>query len=196
MLAGALSERGLTCLNTREPSDGPVGVLIRSLLEKQITPLREVYGDEWAERVTLSLLFAADREDHLSRTVSPALSAGAWVVSDRYFHSTCAYQMRDRESLDWIIELHRHSLIPDITFFIDLDPKESLDRIEKRKSAEGKTEGDLFETLDQLKRIRSAYMETITRLRERGDRLEIIDGCPDKDSVHTAILRALTPLLP
>jgi dTMP kinase len=133
MLCKNLEERGIGSFLTREPSAVPVGRLIRDFLEKRITPPREVYGDEFAERDVLSLLFTADRMDHLYREVLPKINTGAHVVSDRYMHSTCAYQMKDSGHLDWILDLHKYALVPDLTIYIDLPPEDALARIRRRQ---------------------------------------------------------------
>lgn len=200
LLAGALRGRGFaSCRATREPSDGPVGRLIREFLEKRAAPLREVYGDELAERDALALLFTADRMDHLHREVIPQLEKGAHVVSDRYMHSTCAYQMKDAAHLEWIIGLHRAAPIPDLTVFIDLPPDKALERIRKRKVDLFTSEEDvsrvLFETREQLERVRNGYLETIRVLSARGDRIITVDGGPGPREIHIEIMREADKLL-
>ena len=86
LLCEWLAGRGVAVHLTREPSDGPVGRLIREILHGAHAP---VAGD------TMALLFAADRVDHLSREVLPALDRGTHVVTDRYYHSSLAYQAID-----------------------------------------------------------------------------------------------------
>jgi dTMP kinase len=199
LLAHSLEARGIACRATREPSDGPIGRLIRGFLEKRETPLREIYGDELAERDTLALLFTADRMDHLHRVVIPQLNSGAAVVSDRYMHSTCAYQMKDRAHLDWIVALHKHALVPDLTVFIDLPPDTALERIAKRErslfASDEEIKRELFETREQLERIRASYLEIIGVLEARGDRIATVDGRPATEQIHAAIMNELSCLL-
>ena len=90
LLVAALREAGLKAHGTREPSDGRI-----HMPETKHTP-------RWAE---LALLFSADRLDHLSAEVLPRLAQGECVVSDRYDHSTIAYQSafaRDEGSIGWL----------------------------------------------------------------------------------------------
>jgi dTMP kinase len=198
LLCKRMRECCFECALTREPTDGPIGRLIRDFLEKRITPPREVYGDEFAERDVLSLLFTADRMDHLYREVLPKLNTGAHVVSDRYMHSTCAYQMKDAAHLEWILDLHKYSLIPDLTVYIDLSPEDALGRIRRRANPDGVApdagETDLFETLEQLTRIRDAYETINTCLTARGDRIVTVDGRPAADEIHAAIVREIESL--
>src|SRR5262245_11899957 len=88
-LADALRARNVRVHATREPSDGPVGMLLRQILTGRIVTPGEVSSLRSAK---LALLFAADRLDHLEAEILPRLSAGECVVSDRYDHSTVAYQ--------------------------------------------------------------------------------------------------------
>src|SRR5262249_48635759 len=87
-LGAALEAAGPPAGLTREPSDGPVGRLLREML----TGGHALPGGAAISQATFSLLFAADRLDHLQREVEPALARGAVVVSDRWYHSSLAYQ--------------------------------------------------------------------------------------------------------
>jgi len=83
-LAQALQKRGLDVLITREPGGSDGAEKIRELL---------LLGgaDRWSPKAE-ALLFAAARADHFERTISPALSEGRWVISDRFVDSSLAYQ--------------------------------------------------------------------------------------------------------
>ena len=94
LLADWLAARGHTVLETREPSHGPIGVLVRERLSVRSAPL---------EPAALALLFAADRLDHLAREVVPAIARGAVVLSDRYLLSSLAYQSLDCDAA-WVRE--------------------------------------------------------------------------------------------
>jgi dTMP kinase len=184
LLRDALKMAGAECSLTREPTAGHIGKLIRKFLEKKINPLRDAYQDEKAERDVLSLLFTADRLDHLQREIEPALALGRHVVSDRYYHSTFAYQMKNAAHLKWLVEMNSKARTPDLTFFIDLPPAAALERMESR----GKR--DLFETSEQLRRIRAAYKLAIKELSARGHLIIIIDGRRAIDAIHNEMLAA------
>src|SRR5258705_309057 len=81
-LAAALRARGQTVLATAEPTDGPVGRLLRRFLS----------GELEIEETAQALLFAADRLHHLQNQIEPTLAGGAIVISDRYYLSNLAYQ--------------------------------------------------------------------------------------------------------
>src|SRR5690349_10994916 len=79
-LSRALRQRGATVCATREPSDGPVGVMLRQALTGRLG----LKGGAPLSHETLALLFAADRMDHLQAEVLPALERGETVICDRY----------------------------------------------------------------------------------------------------------------
>src|SRR5271165_1623133 len=117
-LARALRRGGHRVVLTREPSSGPVGVLLRRALgQGQRSPFRGALSE-----AALALLFAADRLDHLASTVEPALASGAVVVSDRYVLSSFAYQGR-KLSLPWLEALNAQAPAPDLTLFLQVRPR-------------------------------------------------------------------------
>src|SRR5690242_14637174 len=81
-LAALVRARGCEVVTTAEPTGGPIGMLLRQALRRQLR----------LDDATLALLFAADRLDHLSHEVEPALARGAVVLTDRYILSSYAYQ--------------------------------------------------------------------------------------------------------
>ena len=95
-----LRARGQLAHLTREPSDGPIGRLIREMLTGH-----HALPDGRTSQSTFGLLFAADRLDHLQREVEPRLAAGVTVVSDRWYHSSLAYQGTGADH-DWIATLN------------------------------------------------------------------------------------------
>lgn len=124
-LAARLRARGVEVVTVREPGGTPLGEAIRGLL------LDSERLDPWAE----VFLFAAQRAELAREVVSPALAAGKWVISDRSYYSSIAYQGRARglgeEAVREINELGLDGVVPDRVFILDLEPASALGRQER-----------------------------------------------------------------
>jgi dTMP kinase len=178
-LADALSARGSPVHATREPSDGPVGKLLRAVLT----------GAHGAmDQTTLSLLFAADRADHLQREVEPALARGQVVISDRWYHSSLAYQGTGEERL-WIAELNRRARRPDLTIFLEVSPEEAA----RRRLGDNRAE-EIFDHLSTQRRVAEGYRSVIEMLRET-ERIEVLDGERSLAEVSASIVALATDTL-
>jgi dTMP kinase len=140
-----LERRGHTVLETREPSTGAIGALARQRLG--------VHADTGP--VTLALLFAADRLDHVAREVGPALAAGAVVVSDRYLMSSLAYQGLDCDE-SWVREINRHARVPDLTLVLDVPADVAFARVQRRAAA-GEAVAERYDALDLQRRLAAHY---------------------------------------
>jgi dTMP kinase len=182
-LAEALRVRSVRVHTTREPSDGPVGVLLRQILTGRVVtpgapgPLRAA---------KLALLFAADRLDHLEAEVLPRLSQGECVISDRYDHSTVAYQSvsgRDPGSIPWLRELNRSARRPDLTIVLDVSPDVARARRLARSSSK-----ELFDDDDLQVRLARFYAE-IDRYFP-GEPIVHVPADRDVDSVSADVLAA------
>lgn len=135
-----LDEQGIDHIRTREPGGSPLAEDLREiLLDKETNISRDT---------ELLLIFTA-RADHLAKTILPALAQGKWVVCDRFFDSTVAYQGFGRwhgdelalQKIQLLIEQFVPS-VPDLTFWLDLDVKTGMARAGKRGTA------DRFESED------------------------------------------------
>ncbi len=173
-----LTERGGKAHATREPSDGPIGQLIRQML----TGSHTVPGQSIAQS-TFGLLFAADRLDHLQREVEPKLAAGVTVVSDRWYHSSLAYQGTGADR-DWITLLNARARRPDLTIFLQVRPEVAA----ARRVAAGRVQ-ELFEDLRMQEEVAAGYKATNSELAALGERIEVIDGEADADTVFAAIAK-------
>lgn len=161
---------------TREPTDGPIGRLIRELLLGH-HPIAE----QQIAQSTFGLLFAADRMDHLQREVEPQLAAGVTVVSDRWYHSSLAYQGTGADR-DWIAMLNSRARRPDLTIFLEVRPEVAA----KRRVAAGRVH-ELFDDVRLQEEVATGYRATISELAAAGERIEIIDGEASPDAVFAAI---------
>lgn len=184
-LAEALRQEGYRVVATREPSDGPVGVLIRQALTHRLTgPGGTPLSDE-----LLALLFAADRMDHLASVIEPALAAGEVVLSDRYILSSFAYQGL-RLPLAWIEALNSRARAPDMTLYLDVEPSTARAR---RGVRGGKPE--LFESDRLQARVAGAYRRLL-RKHGRSQRVVRIDGARSPDEVTQQLLQGARAVLP
>lgn len=179
-LVAHLSARGQAAHGTREPSDGPIGRLVREMLAGQ-----HALAGEPLSQGTFGLLFAADRLDHLQREVEPALARGVIVVSDRWYHSSLAYQGTGADR-DWIATLNARALRPDVTVFLKVRP----DIAAQRRVAAGRAQ-ELFEDLAMQHEVDAGYKATIAELQAQGERIVVVDGELGEDEVFHAVVRAI-----
>lgn len=160
-----LKELGMAVSPTFEPSDGPIGALIRQMLA----------GEMPVDQRTIAPLFAADRTDHLVRPetgVKALKDRGDIVICDRYYFSSYAYHARYVD-MDWVIEANRLNaeiLRPDATLFIDVDPDVCLRRIQ-----ESREQLEIYEKIDIMKQVRANYFTAFDRLKHQ-ETVIVIDG--------------------
>src|SRR5690242_12588925 len=157
LLGKALRQRGHRVVETCEPSSGPVGSLIRQVLQKRLF-VADAAGPRSFAWSTMALLFAADRMDHLDSTVVPALREGAVVLSDRYDLSSLAYQSCTAPNGDkvvpWIRELNAAALRPDLTIVIDVP----VEVAEERRRSRGGIE-EMFDAKELQSRLAAVYRD-------------------------------------
>ena len=177
-LSRGQSEVHTTC----ELSTGPVGCFIRETLNPAHPS--SVIGDS-----VLPFLFAADRRDHLDREVIPALQRGAAVITDRYYHSSLAYQSL-AVGLPTVADLNERFRAPDITLFLDLEPETSLARIEARGEAM-----ERFEALDRLRQIHESYYAVLVHCRAKGEHIVRIPADGTVEEVHALVVAAVEATL-
>ncbi|ERL47356.1 putative transcriptional regulator protein [Candidatus Micropelagos thuwalensis] len=175
-----LLTRGNDVVVTREPGGTSEGQEIRNLL---------VSGDKdkWSP-LSETLLILADRAAHLERVIRPALAEGKYVVCDRFFDSTRAYQgVAGGLGLDVIHNLQQPVLgttLPDVTLLLDIDPEKGLRRAQERG-------GELrFEskTLAYHRTLRNAFLDFAA---QEPDRIFVIDADRDVEVVSADILAVL-----
>jgi len=164
--------RGQPCVATMEPTDRGVGRLIRRTLNAETSaPTTRV----------LPWLFAADRCDHLEHLIEPRLKDGSVVLSDRYYHSSLAYQSLVLP-LEQVHQLNATFRVPDTTYFIEVSVDTALQRLKARGSAP-----EVFETRERLVAIEQAYQSVIAYLEDKGQRIVRIDGEASPEEVSYSI---------
>jgi dTMP kinase len=179
LLAAALTDRGLPVLQTREPGGAPGAEVLRSLL---------LGGSvAWSAPAETLLHFAA-RAEHVERTIRPALQAGMWVVCDRFYDSTMAYQGyglgADRAmiaTLTTLVGVH-----PDLTIILDVSEAVAVERQLKRG-----LDADRYERLDPFfhRRVREGFREIAQAAPER---CAVVTADGSEQEVHAVILAALS----
>lgn len=163
---------GKKVLSTKEPSDGPIGLILRQALNKRL----QGFNSE-----TLALLFAADRIDHINHTILPALENGNDVICDRYLWSSLAYQGRSLNQ-EWIREINSKAIYPDLTIFIRVEPYVTLERIQQNRF-----QVDLFEQETILKDVLARFDQLIMEASEKGESVFVIDGTKKVDIITSEI---------
>ena len=152
LLAQKLGTLGIAVLLTREPGGSPGAEIIRHvLLSGAAKPLGATVE---------AILFAAARDDHIRNTIMPALTAGRWVICDRFTDSTQVYQGAlggvDQKFLRALERVTVGDLKPDLTFVLDTPVEVGMSRAEQRR---GDRAGDRFESesKDYHEKLRDAF---------------------------------------
>lgn len=188
-----LTDQGIDHIVTREPGGTKVAERIREVIlssgKDELDPLSEY------------LLFSAARRDHLRTVIEPALQAGKWVLSDRYYDSSVIYQGYapiekqpvSQHFLQAVFhEISKDASQPDITFIFDIDPKMGLVRAKKVTADEnGIAAQDHFESkaFEFHQRVRDGFLAQAKR---HADRCCVIDASAPPDAVFEAVKLKLT----
>lgn len=169
---------------TSEPSKGPIGILLRRLLSGEIEapPAFEQYHAGPA-LMSLPYLFAADRLEHVAFEVEPRLARGEFVVSDRYYHSSLAYQAFAAE-VSYVLTLNAQARRPDLTIILEASPDVITAR---RVSRQGPKE--IYDDVAMQLKLASAYRELPNLL--PGERIEYVNASEAPSTVCQEILRRL-----
>ena len=155
LLKDWLMSKGYNVHLTAEPSDNFIGNTIRQILRKRIVPSEDSLKDG-IDHKTIALLFAADRLDHIQNEIAPLLKNKHIVISDRYTISSIVYQGEYTHDEQWVEIINKYALIPDITFFIDIDGAIAFDRITKRELAL-----EIFEKKNKLIDLSNKYKKVV-----------------------------------
>ena len=136
-----LIPEGSKLIMTREPGGTKLGNSIRELLLRN-------YNDNSPEPLTELLLYAADRAQHVSQVILPALNNGHWVISDRFSSSTMAYQGFGRDLNKRMIEkledIATKGITPNLTLLLDISVTESINRRRNNSKDRMESEGKIF----------------------------------------------------
>ncbi len=184
-LSNELSERNIPHVLTREPGGTDFGRTLRRML----------LSDDGVERepVVELLLYLADRCQHLSQVINPALERGDWVISDRYHDATLSYQGHARNlGMEKIDALARDLAIrmPDVTLWIDVEVEVALHRARSRNVDERESHLGRFEAeaMGFHRRVREGYLALVER---DPSRIMRVDGSGDESEVSRRVVEVL-----
>lgn len=172
--------KGQQVYATFEPTDGPVGSLIRQMLEGKVP----------VDQRTIASLFAADRTDHLCNSkngIAKMVEKGTIVLCDRYYFSSYAYHAQYID-MDWVIHansLNAQILRPALTIFLDVRPETCFDRIKKNRDR-----FDMYEKMDIMKKVRENYFIAFDRLKEE-EKVVVVDANKDLEDVENQVLEVI-----
>ena len=183
LLAIWLRDQGYDVVTTREPGATKIGMRLRAVL------LDTAHAGLSARAETL--LYAADRAEHVSSIILPALERGAVVVTDRYVDSSLAYQGAGRnQPTAEVVKVNQWAtggLMPDLTVLLDMPPANGLGR--RARSAD-RLEA---EPLDFHERVRRGFLSLA---REDPDRYLVLDASQRPEDVSRAIQERVREMLP
>ena len=166
LLVKNLNERGYEAVYTSEPTKGFFGQILRQKI---------LYGNERVPAVVEALLFALDRLEHVEKEIKPALEKEKIVVSDRYLYSSIAYQGAAGLDPEWIEEINRWAIKPDLAIYLDVPAEVVIKRLKRKRS--------VMETLENQRRVRNVYL----RLVKEG-MLLLVDGNRPIEEIEREIL--------
>lgn len=169
-----LKNRGLDAIYTTEPTRDEIGKMIKTQILR---------GKKRVPSVVEALLFAVDRVNHVEREIKPALKEGKIVVSDRYLHSSLAYQGAAGLDLQWIREINKHAISPDLAIYIDVPPEVVIQRMRWKKLS-------VMESLETQRKVREVYMKLV-----QGGELVYVEGNRPKREVEKNILNIVLEFL-
>lgn len=175
-----LTAEGASVVNTREPGGTQLGAEIRKLLlhpslDNPIVPKAEL------------MLFLADRAQHYSQLIVPALQEGNIVITDRFHDSTVAYQGIARgmgqEAVNLLSLYVTDGLEPDLTLYLDIDPKIGCQRGRRVAGKEvPRAKADRIESESMLfhEKVRAAYLKIAM---DSPDRCHVINAAAPSEEV-------------
>lgn len=184
-LAEHLKGRQKNLIMTREPGGTPMAEEIRGLLLRK--------DDESPTPRTEVLLYQASRAQHVDRVIEPALKENKWVLCDRFYASTVAFQCfargLDRKDIDWLNSYATNKRSPHLTVLLDLPVQESLSRIAQRNLKLG-SESDRMEAekLSFHEAVRKGYLE---QAKENPETWLVLDAKMSPDALFKELLTTL-----
>jgi dTMP kinase len=181
LLAKSLEGVGHPAIVTTEPSNGPIGNLIRQGMKRRVlfTDDKEKFDHQMA------YLFAADRHDHLYNDVDGVfklINEGFFVISTRYYFSSFAYHCENGDDFEFVRNLNNKFPEPDIVIYLDNPIQVSIKRMENRSHQ------DVYENEDKLTTVKNNYRKIFS---EYGGRFFQVRADLPVYDVHNSIIQYL-----
>ena len=181
---------GIPHVTTLEPGGTKIGERIRRILldakNRNLSSLTEL------------LLYIADRSQHVEEVIKPALEQGRWVMCDRFFDATVAYQGAARgQDLKLVRDLNNiatQGIRPDITFLLDCPVEVGLERALRRNETDPEQGQDRFEKekINFHIKVREAYLELAEKHKKR---FVVIDATLSMDDMEEEIFKYIRPFI-
>jgi dTMP kinase len=173
-----LEKADIPCVFSREPGGTEIGEEIRTILlnpdHAPMSPKTELF------------LYMANRAQHTSQLIIPALDAGSIVVCERFSDATFAYQGAgrgiDKNVIEPINTIATSGIVPDLTIIIDVPPDESTERATHAGRGEDRIER---EGLTFQKKVRQEYLRIA---QQDPERVKIVDGAKEIDHIAQEII--------
>ncbi|MCI1012638.1 dTMP kinase [Herbaspirillum sp. C7C2] len=185
LLRGRIEKTARSGVLTSEPSEGPVGNMIRQAMKGRV-----VFSSkpENFDR-QMAYLFAADRYDHLSNPIDGVhkfLDSGTTVISTRYFFSSFAYHCATEADWEFIRSLNSNFPNPDLVIYLKNSVDNSIERISNRKHI------DVYENREKLKSVLANYERVFNEY--TGQSL-ILDAKEEIETIHGQIWNRVERML-
>ena len=181
-LCQRLADANIDFYQTREPGGTPMAEALRAQLLAE--------WDESVDGMTELLLVFAARNQHLNNEIKPRLARGQWVVCDRFTDATYAYQGVARgvarQYVEQLEQWVQQGLQPDLTLYLDCDPRIGRDRIANREQDRLEQEQLAF-----FEAVRQGYLERAASER----RIHTIDASVSLQEVQNSIGEVLGEFL-
>ncbi|MDO5440979.1 MAG: dTMP kinase [Bacillota bacterium] len=183
LLSEYLKQQGFDVVLTREPGGTQISEKIRDII---LDP-----NNKEESEVTEALLYAASRAQHVAEKIKPALESGKIVLCDRFMDSSIAYQAYARGLGEDVIAINMFAIqgcSPDVTFFLDLDPRIG----QERQVARGKLDRLEQEGLAFQEKVYAGYKELINKY---PDRFKVVNANREIRDIQSDIVCLIKNLL-
>ena len=183
ILAEWLAKQGKEAVLTAEPTELPSGKELRAALSGRVKK----------SECEMAALFVLDRIAHNNdgeNGIRTFVDNGAYVICDRYYYSTLAYQGTVTD-YDWVKSMNLSCpdiMKPDLCIYLDLLPEQSLDRIRR-----GRESVEIYETEAILTGVRNTFLSVIDDLKD-SDNIAVIDAYRTQEEVAKDIIDAVKRL--